>query len=958
MQHDTRSVAAPSALTELQRGVLTDLHSLSHAAHDSADGLLALAHVLLAPDLPEAPESSGAPSIHQQNSFAQTLNAFSSLTMRRLNAHFSQQALAGSATSFARFARRQSSAWSEAVGSDGESDDEAAPLTHRTLTRRRSLSDVSLRSAPGPPGAPERWATSSDRRWQLLGALADTCRGHHPWVAAFTDALAGYERGRIPFATPAAADQLVSGLELTLEGQAVPSAAQPLWQLLLIVIWGGEGHWALLLLKAALLRTHIDFELVFDLFDECLPVARAQVRAIAAPLYRRLRCNAQQQQQRARDLAESLRALRQAEGNVWVLPAHGPREHESPLVHAVREGLARPHSPWDAEPAPACWPSRRQSTGGGEGGLAYKLPDMSGSERLESSSLESGSCLGPREAEAAPDLGPRGSRARAPPAAAGTGPDGAEWTWVKLDPARPPAAAAPPLAPLAAGRPLSPTHPRAGGALEAGCPAHDILDLTKCWGPAVTLDPRASPVPEDPATPCSARATPPSTYKRRPRLQWPEGQAGPCRSWASKSQSLDPLKPDPADPPEPLTSSHVKELLVTDYGIALPPGDGLGTCGVCVWDRGVAALATGCAALAGACFATGRAPVPTALLRGVDVRDSAWPQFWCAYYAWALGHAQVLPEIQALVRAQRLRATRGLAASVRLLPLVGGAATAGTVGGLRRHRAPWQLRPKPAPATLLQTPATFEGRRCAAHALHCGDAMWLRRPSDAVDESGAEKGWPGAPAPAPVPAGPSPLPPIVNGLLGFPGTLFVGPTCDAAQRKTGSVFRPFHCVEAALRSLRPGQTLALLPGVYAPLQVRRLRAPAHAPIRILGLGRVVVTNPHKLRGPKHQALIRIRHCNNVVVAGLQLRTDGIGIDIGGNCCNIALHGLVVEAHRACQHPPPKYHNIRFEECVLNDKKRRRAARCIQKMAALQLRHRWVYVGMAGVWAPVLFSMGW
>ena len=131
----------------------------------------------------------------------------------------------------------------------------------------------------------ERWTTSTDRRQELLAHAADACQADHPWVRAFVSALHRYSPSEEPFQTGPEQELLRRGLWMTLAPadaeSAGPAPALCMWRLLLIAVWGDMGHWAVLLLKAAVLRTRLDVELVFDLFEDCLAVARAQVLATA-----------------------------------------------------------------------------------------------------------------------------------------------------------------------------------------------------------------------------------------------------------------------------------------------------------------------------------------------------------------------------------------------------------------------------------------------------------------------------------------------------------------------------------------------------------------------------------------------------------------------------------------------------------------------------------------------------
>ena len=859
---EDRAIALPSSLTTRQRRVLVALHSLSHAAHDSADGLLALADVLLADGPPDAPAGASEARTHRQR-----LHSVYSTAMQKLHRHVSRADVTAAPEPDPLAARLSFFGVSDPCVSDSDSDCGAfaaapakagpGPAEEDGGAELGNGSDLSGGSGSGgsgggwdaPPNGTHRldrrgtvvepWTTSVDRRLQLLRAIADRYEAGHPWVPAFVTALSESERGHAPFESNAAREQLRRGLGVTLGAGAGP--AQGMWRLMLIAVWGGEGHWAVLLLKAALLRTQIDFELVFDLFDCCLSVARAQVRAIAALLLNRLRYDGYAREQHLGDLERSMAELRAGDGNVWVLPGRG-----APQPGDLR-GLAVPGPEWPPGDRPGGpTPAEARVSGG-----ATESPPADAAPRTRPPlALEAEARRG------CPDGGtaaPSARRApRAPPSGASEKGE-QQWTWITLEPAPPKESTRRPS--LLLRRSLERARTAAGGAVSALDPGHvalgdGFLDLSRCWG-ATADGVRVPPADGDePPAPTVRAAT---LARHASRLQWQSGAAGLV---TSQRQSVDGAKPSPDPPPqpEPITSSLVKELLVTDYGLDMEPADGLGTCGGCIWDRGLAALAAGRVARAGACFASGHAPVPAALARGADAGDTAWVQFWCMYYAWALGHAAVLPQLQTMVRARRRRAARGLAASVRLLPLPGGAATAATVNAIARREAilpslvPRPPRSKPKEAPLV----SFIGSDCPKHAGLPG--LWLEARGD-LAEAEPEKSPPAAPE------GPSPLPAIVNGLLGFPDTLFVGPTYDAGQRKTGSIFRPFHGLEQALQHVRGGQTVLLLPGTYAPMKVYNVRATAGAPVRIQGLGSVVITTAHKLRGSPRAPLIKVPICS-------------------------------------------------------------------------------------------------
>ena len=282
-------------------------------------------------------------------------------------------------------------------------------------------------------------------------------------------------------------------------------------------------------------------------------------------------------------------------------------------------------------------------------------------------------------------------------------------------------------------------------------------------------------------------------------------------------------------------------------------------------------------------------PVPVSLLEGLVQYDSTWAQFWVVYYAWALGYAMVPLELQSTLKAKRVVAARQLSGGVRLLPLVGGAASACAVNAVHYDstRNPWGFRPNLYRDTGVALPAAtapplpvFVGAVCDNHLRPPGDQFVVKaRASDVFAAQARPSDDPEAPAPGPGAARScrrgaaaelqvrSRLPLIVNGFLGFENSIFVGPSNDAAQRKTGSIFRPFHCVEHALRIVRPGQAVVLLPGYYAPLKIRNIRGSAEKPVHIVGLGRVVIMLPHKLKATKWNAMVKMRNCSSVVLTG-------------------------------------------------------------------------------------------
>ena len=182
MQHEARSIALPSTLTELQRRILTDLHCLSHAAHDTTDGLLALAQVLL--DKP----SRAHDKVHH------TLSTLSVMTMKKIGDHVCQASPTlrqpGSPCSPLSPLQRALSAFGPSFPDSNSSDwpsDSDDGGGRRVLPRRGSSNDGDAAASP------QQWTTSTRQRLQLLDQLADTYRTGHPWVAAFVLALSRYE---------------------------------------------------------------------------------------------------------------------------------------------------------------------------------------------------------------------------------------------------------------------------------------------------------------------------------------------------------------------------------------------------------------------------------------------------------------------------------------------------------------------------------------------------------------------------------------------------------------------------------------------------------------------------------------------------------------------------------------------------------------------------------------------
>ena len=833
MQYGKRqSITLPSALTKLQRRVLVALHSLSHAAHDSADGLLALEEVLRGP-----PGDVCAGAGEARSTF-----------LLKLHRHLSQADLTCSpAPEDTRATRlvvqRASDAEPECGTFDaGPGTAEAGNAEPGNGSSGRSSSSSSSGGGGGGCEGPddgarglgrrstgsEQSSTGIDRRLQLLCAIAYASETDHPWVPAFATALSEHERGHAPFKSSAEQELLLRGLGVTLGPGAGP--ARDTWRLLLVTIWGGEGPWALLLLRAALLRTQIEFELVFDLVDGCLPVARAQVRAIAALLLGHLRCDGYAREQRLADLERSMDALRAGEGNVWMLPGLGAPQPRAPAAHGGCDSWGPMESP---APAPVHATGRRdswrpmESPAAGPGGAGLLVCSPAPTPR-PSGALEKG--------------------------------ERPQWTWATLE-------CAPPKGSARARRPSRLLR----GSLERARPADvglelghvalgdGLLDLTRCWG--TTADgARVSPPDANETHEPAARGVPLGGHASW--LQWQDSAPGPAPPERPSANAATP-SPTPAEP-EPITSSLVKEVLVMDYGPDLEPADDPGACGACLWNRGLAALAAGRVARAGAAFASGRAPAPAALVRGVDPGGAAWAPFWCLYYAWALGHAAVPSQLQAMVRANRRHAARDLAASVRLLPLPGGAAIAATLsviaerGPILPASVPPKPRPEAAPPVVSLCPdCTTHAELPGFEAAAFGGAASF---GAAAAFGAAADGAPEKPLPAAAEVPSSPLPAIVNGLLGFPDALFVGPVYDAAQRQTGSLFRPFHSVEDALRRARSGQTVVLLPGTYAALRVHDVQATAGAPVRIQGLGSVVIAMPHKVRRGQRPPLIKVPPC--------------------------------------------------------------------------------------------------
>ena len=101
---------------------------------------------------------------------------------------------------------------------------------------------------------------------------------------------------------------------------------------------------------------------------------------------------------------------------------------------------------------------------------------------------------------------------------------------------------------------------------------------------------------------------------------------------------------------------------------------------------------------------------------------------------------------------------------------------------------------------------------------------------------------------------------------------------------------------------------------------------------------------------------QVSNCNHVVFAGLALRSHTVGISIANDCFNIYLQGIVMEdTFRACEYPLAKYHNIQFDECLLNERRRSRLAPIWYRLKGISLPQRWVYLGMAGWRTPVPYA---
>ena len=305
--------------------MLVALHNLSYAAHDSADGLLAMEEVLLA-------GHAGHAASHRR--LVDTLSAVCAFSLQKLRGRVAPGPDDAPASPVSL---DLDAPYFTDSGSDSDSDADAERARGGARDGGGSGSEG---SRSGPCDAPlrrprtQRWATSADRRQLLLGDISATCQADHPWVVAFVLALGRYQPDHEPFQTEAERALLRLGLRATLgpehAARAGPAPALCLWKLLLIALWGDMGHWAVLLLKAALLRTRIDLELVFDLFEDCLPVARAQVRATADLLFAHLHVPPDDRRPRLRSIEESARALHRVEGNVWVLPSPKAAGHPAP----------------------------------------------------------------------------------------------------------------------------------------------------------------------------------------------------------------------------------------------------------------------------------------------------------------------------------------------------------------------------------------------------------------------------------------------------------------------------------------------------------------------------------------------------------------------------------------------------------------------------------------------------
>ena len=817
---------------------------------------------------------------------------------------------------------------------------------------------------------------------EYLRSVAARCTRDEPLLAGFALVLIRQQRQQEPFETPEERRLLQDGFRRLFEGAQGPSPKRAvLWRLMLIAIWGQQGPWAVLLLRAALLATHIDLEVVFDQCPGCFEVALRQVTLMAPLLLDRLQCPPVERDDHLQRLRDSLAGLRRDWHNVWVL---------GPAADAAVDVVEPTEAPPPEGPSPTSGPGARARgacDGAGLCGAACEAPRVQTAVggKAPATAVPGGSPASHVAADGSPHKAP------------------GDWTWVQLGPRGDCAAKGPPAGPGPPPAPEPPdlqrrrsvpefsqspalkcgaVEPHGGGTMSDGSHVRfpgrpldtqhpltktaDSLDLRNVWtttdGGSLRASLSACPhdAPDAAAERAQRRPSTPEPHAKRsswsnfarglqplalpvrePRLQWP----GPVRH----GHSGQPNSPDNAAAAAAaavaVTSSVVKEVLVTDRGLDVPrPPPSLPPCPICRWVQGTDAVLHD-VPRAVACFALGQPPVPPALTQGLQQRASPWPQFWALFHGWWHGAPAVPRDLRALVRGNRQRCARDVGKELRIRQLLGGGAAA---AASRPHRrAPLQPKdraPGPAPAALpvLAPP-------CPQHEAAALGPGWVPDPGQCgPSPATGPRRLAGDSSDTAAAATPVPLSVTVNPLLGMPDALFVGPTAGVAQAKTGSVLRPFHTVEHALRHIWKGQSLVLLPGVYAPFKVRNVVATAAHPVRVLALGRVLVVWPKDVPRRKRSPLIKVRGCNHVVFAGLQLKAeDGLGLDIGSDCCNVTMRGMIVEgSHRCYRLPDAEFNNIRFVDCVFHEKEQQCLSRAVRRCEGARLPHWYARIGYA------------
>ena len=150
--------------------------------------------------------------------------------------------------------------------------------------------------------------------------------------------------------------------------------------------------------------------------------------------------------------------------------------------------------------------------------------------------------------------------------------------------------------------------------------------------------------------------------------------------------------------------------------------------------------------------------------------------------------------------------------------------------------------------------------------------------------------------------------------FGLPRMVFVDCAADP-NRQTGSRAHPFCDVPSALRHVRTGDTIVLLPGHYSAFLLKNVRCPYDAPLHIRGasMETVRVGHPNPINMQHEMAAVRLHGCTGVVVSCLTLchAQNGVRVDTASsyirlehlnvhNCCYATdlpdRHNHVIEVH--------------------------------------------------------------